>query len=351
MNGKIDLEEWLTEGSCIAAGSDRMLLAWGPRHWSRDFVPGRPNFYAPDFFLEHTTPWFHQEHHAYVSLADLQRVLTDYRGTNLSVPVQWNTLVIAPYQSAFHQLQQLFAQKKLEKAVIYAVQKGMCHYDAPNRAASLLSLLRNQERFATYTYGFWSSFEGILGSTPEILLASTSEGHFRTMACAGTQELPGSREEFLADAKIVREHAYVVEGICKSLQPYGVVSVGSRQIVDLARLRHLVTPIDLVAQHQAFDDVIAALHPTPALGAFPKEAGEDWLKEYASQLPRGRYGAPFGCVDVDLSVCYVAIRNVQWRDSALEIFAGCGITAASTLDSELQELRLKVRAVQESLGL
>ena len=99
-------------------------------------------------------------------------------------------------------------------------------------------------------------------------------------------------------------------------------------------------PIEVILEQPIdFKAATTALHPTPALGAFPKEAGFTWLENYNQQMPRGRYGAPVGCLLNNQATCIVAIRNVQWKGSQAKIGAGCGIVKESVLENEWNEIR------------
>jgi menaquinone-specific isochorismate synthase len=99
--------------------------------------------------------------------------------------------------------------------------------------------------------------------------------------------------------------------------------------------------------------MIEKLHPTPALGAFPKKDGRTWLLDYENRgVPRMRLGAPFGAISSQ-GFCrtVVAIRNLQWKNSTLWIGAGCGIINQSLVDREWQEILGKIRSVKKLFGL
>ena len=92
------------------------------------------------------------------------------------------------------------------------------------------------------------------------------------------------------------------------------------------------------------------MHPTPALGAFPRRPGMEWLKEYQQKIDRRRFGAPVGYAIEDAQAkCYVAIRNVQWTKNQMLLAAGCGIVATSQYDAEWAEIKLKLQAIKEML--
>lgn len=353
----LPLEEWLSCGACVCLDHERVLLGWGTRAWLAQADQKAPSFFAPQFFLQDNHPWFIHEYTAVIPLQELRALLSlcllQYPRTETSF--QLEPLDRSLFDQAYADAQRHFAAKELSKAVVYNVQKLIYKsYNAANRARTLSSLLTNQASYPTYAYGFWDEDEGMLGSTPEMLFSLDKEGTLHSMACAGTQSIEQSPEAFLLDSKIAFEHQCVVDGICRELHPFGNVQVGKRGILDLQRMRHMMTPIEVSMREDVdFCAIVKAMHPTPALGAFPKEAGDLWLRCWDEKIPRKRFGAPFGCQmpEEKLSVCYVAIRNVQWCGEELSVYAGCGIVSASDLEGEWNELQLKLRATQESLML
>ena len=219
---------------------------------------------------------------------------------------------------------------------------------------SLKSSLKYIQQNQAYLYGFWDNNEGVLGATPEILFTYGEEGELVTMACAGTRKKGEDIAAFFSDLKELNEHHLVVKGITESLSPFGTVSVGKLQLVELPQLVHLVTPINVELHEKLlFQEAVNALHPTPALGAFPKNKGKAWLEDYQQKIPRLRFGAPAGYwfSDGKSSKCYVSIRNVQWKGNQMQIAAGCGVVADSICDKEWDEVNVKLNAVQEMLAL
>ena len=174
------------------------------------------------------------------------------------------------------------------------------------------------------------------------------------MAVAGTCPLSRSLELFMKDEKEKLEHELVVKGIAESLRPLGTVNVGEMGILQLPMLAHLKTAIDLDLRASFdFAKLVSVLHPTPALGAFPSDAGKAWLRNFELHTPRGFYGAPVGYKypQRGKSLCFVAIRNVQWDGSGMRIGAGCGVVAGSSFDRELGEIQLKIASIRNLLHL
>jgi menaquinone-specific isochorismate synthase len=144
----------------------------------------------------------------------------------------------------------------------------------------------------------------------------------------------------------------VVEGIKKALSPFGKVKIGAQEIVPYGSLYHLKTLIELKAE-VPFDLLVKELHPTPALGAWPRDAGNEWLQKWGQIRPRGRFGAPFGYVypQKDEARVFVAIRCVQWKGEEAALWAGAGVTSKSCFAKEKQEVLQKLKMISALMGI
>jgi len=213
-----------------------------------------------------------------------------------------------------------------------------------------------------HLYGLWHQAEGLLGATPEILFQWDESRVLHSVAVAGTlaksPETPRETEAlrleaFLSDPKELWEHELVIRGIQQALEPFGNLKIGKTSALELPALYHLHTPIELpLPADRDFNDVVQALHPTPALGAWPRLAGGAWLRELEEKMPRRRYGAPFGIVsDSGQARCWVAIRNIQWNADQLSVGAGCGVVAGSSWQKEWGELQAKLQSIHRIFGI
>ena len=118
-------------------------------------------------------------------------------------------------------------------------------------------------------------------------------------------------------------------------------------------IQHLETAIegalDETAALPSVIDLAARLHPTPAVGGAPRAAAVAWI-ERCEGLDRSWYAGPLGFVDREGGgELRVALRSALVRshgpsDDAL-LFAGSGIVADSEPDRELEETRIKLRAL------
>lgn len=348
-----NVEDFVEEGSLIRLSGDAYLVGWGPRsYYENAFKSERPLFYFPDFFLLEEKPWYQHEYAAVVAGHDLLEAFSGLLGEKKV----WINSSHDKFREIFRGLKKSIEEGALQKAVPYVFEIAEGGFSREQIKASLSSLLMLAKEKAVYVYGFWNHTEGMLGASPEILF-QYSEGKGRlleTMACAGTMPQGFDVAEFLKNPKEAHEHQIVVEGICGGLAKYGKVHIGERQVLQLNRLSHLVTPIHVSMDRKMdFQSVVKALHPTPALGAFPKEVGQSWLKEIDGKIPRGRYGAPVGCVfnEGKDSKCLVGIRNVQWNLQETKLGAGCGVVKESQCENEWKEILLKISSIKDMMSL
>jgi len=349
----MDVKEWLKLGTVISTKAGQFLLGWGKRQWHSHpkNIGNAPCFYYPDYFLENTHSWFTHEHFIEIDSSRLLDTLNQIPSSDPN-PIKWNPITSDFFAETFAQLQHKFATQELKKAVPFIFQCANQSMSHPQLVLSLKNALKTMQNRKLHLYGFWGENVGMLGLTPEILFSFQNSTTFETMACAGTKSADANHD-LLNDPKELEEHRLVVQGITESLRRYGQVSTGKLQLLELPKLTHLLTPISVECKmNTSFVSLVEALHPTPALGAFPIQAGMRWLKEYQQLINRRRFGAPVGYQWKDKnSHCFVAIRNVQWDEKQMMLGAGCGVVAASQLDREWSEINLKLQSIKDMLAL
>lgn len=200
-----------------------------------------------------------------------------------------------------------------------------------------------------------------LGASPELLVAR----HGRTVSChplAGTVGLgaPGGDEEavarFLASAKDRAEHQAVVDEILKVLGPRceSVTAPGTPSLVRLHSVAHLGTLIEgTLREDRAAPgalELVAQLHPTPAVGGVPRDAALRCIEEL-EPFDREAWAGPVGWVDAAGDGRFViGIRSVALDHDRARLWAGAGIVAGSQPEAELAETTVKLAPVLEALA-
>jgi salicylate biosynthesis isochorismate synthase len=194
------------------------------------------------------------------------------------------------------------------------------------------------------------------GATPELLFRREA-GVLHVPAIAGTRALvPGTaegqvREELLASAKERAEHAWVVDGITESLRALGLepAAPAGPAVLRVPGLLHLHTPITAPDDPALPGDrLLEALHPTPAIGGYPRGAARDFLFEQES-FDRGLFSAPLLFRTPERELCLVAIRSALLTPTRLHFFAGAGYVHGSTPGAEWNETEKKLAVLQSVL--
>jgi menaquinone-specific isochorismate synthase len=344
MPSQDQIREFLHVGALFAWSEDRWIIAWGSPEKRARPCADRPSFYAPDFFLTDPAPWRVYPQGAAVSPDGLAHHL----GTGETARV-WNKFDEASFASAFAKVQSALQQGELRKAVPAVFEHSAGPLSIPERERALRALANLPG--GLIPYGFWDQNGGLLGASPELLFEDDGvEVH--TMAVAGTAGADTAPDAILENPKELSEHRVVLDDLAAQLSPLGRITRGATRLWRIGILSHLRT--DLRVAHSpilSFDDLVSRLHPTPAVGAAPRELWRSWIPQLDSE-PRGHFAAPFGLLlPGGQARCLVAIRHMQWNDKITRVGAGCGLVAGSDLVRETAELRLKLAATRGNLGL
>jgi menaquinone-specific isochorismate synthase len=209
----------------------------------------------------------------------------------------------------------------------------------------LFSILNSSENLIPY--GQWTLEHGFMGITPELFFYR-KDNQIKTMALAGTSAKDLPPEEFLSDAKERSEHDFVVQDIKEKLSNFGDCQFSQTHVLELPFLNHLKTDITLSLNPDAkLTELIQKMHPTSALGVYPKNDYWDEFVRLPYQTGRGTFGAPWGFSTGQESLFVVSIRRLEWNQQQVRIGAGCGIVEQSVLDKEIAEIERKINSVKK----
>lgn len=198
-----------------------------------------------------------------------------------------------------------------------------------------------------------------LGASPERLVARRG-GLASADALAGSLPRDVGHDArdvraLLDSGKDRREHELVVAGVRAALAPLSesVDAPAAPSVRTLARLHHLWTPVRARLRPDAPAhalDLVAALHPTPALGGAPRDVALDWIARREPH-PRGWYAAPVGwCDAAGDGEFFVAIRAAAVRGDRAWLWAGAGLVPGSDPAREWDETEAKLAAMRAALG-
>lgn len=201
--------------------------------------------------------------------------------------------------------------------------------------------------------------DGFVGASPELLVARDDRS-VRALPLAGTAarspdaEVDAARiEELRASTKDQLEHRITIEWLLEELLPFCsyVDAEPDPSVISLANVHHLATVVEgvLSAPPASILELVAAVHPTPALGGAPQARALEVITELEG-FDRGRYGGPVGWLDGRGNGEFaVAVRSAQIDGSRATVSAGVGVVAESDPDAELAETQVKFRAALEAL--
>jgi len=243
---------------------------------------------------------------------------------------------------------------ELRKVVL--AREVVVRTDRPIARREVLERLRD-----TYPACMLFGIDGFVGATPELLVARHGD-RVRSHPLAGTA--PRSADaatdarmagELRASTKNREEHRITIDMVHDTLLPYCsyLDEEAEPSIVPMANVQHLGTMVEgrLSSPPPSVLELALALHPTPAVGGWPRD---DALSIIAELEPtdRGRYAGPVGWVDARGNGEWaVGIRSAEIAADGLaaRVFAGVGIVADSDARSELAETRAKFQAMLSAI--
>lgn len=196
------------------------------------------------------------------------------------------------------------------------------------------------------------------GASPELLIRRTGpHAHSQPMAGSVARGATDAEDELLAaelhqSAKDANEHRLVSAFVVEALRPFSV-TLESREpeVARFTNIQHLATSVDARLREPAADalTIAAALHPTPAVGGWPREAADRLIGELES-MERGWYAGAVGWIDGrgDGELAVALRCGLLWEDGA-RLYAGVGVMPDSDPARELEETELKFRALLTAL--
>jgi menaquinone-specific isochorismate synthase len=199
--------------------------------------------------------------------------------------------------------------------------------------------------------------DNFVGASPELLVrrvgpVAVSVPLAGTMARAATPEEEAERVRVLEEsAKDAAEHQFVVDAIVEGLGRVGEVTSSPREVLKFNTVAHLATRIEarLSGEPPSALDLVALLHPTPAVGGTPTAAAMA-LQSRLEGFDRGRYAGPVGWVDAAGDGEWaVALRGAELDGARARLRAGVGVVAGSDPDAEWAEAEAKFGAMLDAL--
>ncbi len=204
------------------------------------------------------------------------------------------------------------------------------------------------------------SINGFVGASPELLIRRTGS-HVETHPLAGTVARSGDAHAdqalvagLMESPKARHEHQVVVDFLRDALAPVcSKLEIPARpSVLGLRNVSHLATHITgrlIDREPPTALELVAAVHPTPAVGGTPTAAAVRYLRDVEG-FDRGRYAGPVGWVDARGDGAWaIGIRSAEITGARARIYAGNGVVAGSDPAEELAETQLKLQALLAAL--
>jgi len=285
------------------------------------------------------------EIHQLLANANAQPEPTSYELTSTVTPEFWRDQVVAPMRDRI-------LAGEFNKVVL--ARELALKTDAPIDVAAVLRRLH--QSFGT---AIIFAVGGFVGASPELLVSRNDE-MVRAHPLAGTapRSSDPTQDAELAAAlnvstKDQTEHRITIDWLLDNLLPYCsyVDAEPEPAIVTLPNVHHLGTRVEgrLSSPAPSVLELIAALHPTPAVGGDPQDQAIQAINE-AEPGDRGLYAGPTGWVDAAGNGEFaVGLRSAHIQGDQASIWAGVGVVGDSDPSAELAETRAKFQAMLGAL--
>ena len=237
-------------------------------------------------------------------------------------------------------------------------------FDTPVDIPALVRRWRDVEPTATV---FSMPVDGaqFVGASPELLVARAGPS-VRCRPLAGTSSRAGDASSGVAPApfhdlrtstKDNSEHRLVVEAIADALAPLctQLDVPSSPDLIHFHNVSHLGTRISgtlsgTSSSRPTVLELVATLHPTPAVGGIPRQHALRVIEEL-EPAGRAHYAGPVGWIDAAGDGRWVVgIRAATVAGRHAHLAAGVGIVEGSDPLSELRETNWKFTAVFDALA-
>lgn len=240
----------------------------------------------------------------------------------------------------------------LQKVVL--AREVLVQADRPFDRAAVLARLR-----AAYPGCYLYLVDGFLGASPELLVSRTGDV-VRAQPMAGTAPRGGDPTTdarlgaaLLASPTYRHEHQITIDMVHDTLLPWCsyLDYEAEPSVVGVANVQHLATLVEgrLSLPAPSVLELVAALHPTPAVNGWPRDLATSWITAHEG-FDRGRYAGAVGWVDAQGNGTWaVSIRCADIHGTTARVCAGNGIVADSDPPTELAETQAKLQALLSAL--
>lgn len=279
-----------------------------------------------------------------ISFSDFQNL--NFLSSNLSSELfDFQEEKQVEYQQKLENVIDFIKENNLSKLVIS--RRKLVDFDgfSVDLNQTLLNLCESYPN--AFVYFFIKDDRCWIGAFSEVLgkfNKKTSE--FETMSLAGTIPVEESWT-----SKEVEEQKPVTEFIKNILKKFASEVTESETYDHISgNIKHLRT--DFKAKIEKFDleNLIAELHPTPAVCGIPKDFCQKAIENFETH-PRKFYAGYIQVETAQTIQYFVNLRCAEFFKNAALIYVGGGITAESSPEKEWRETELKSQAILKNLEI
>jgi isochorismate synthase len=272
-----------------------------------------------------------------------------------TIPTEDDAGICEAYRETVRRTSEAIREGAFEKAVLarYRDIRTDNYFDVHQAIEKLTADYPGCYTFAIARHG--SIF---VGASPERLVkqekkqvsAACLAGSIRRGDSTSSDSALG--QQLMESAKDQHEHEVCARAIREALEPLCAEfdAPDTPQLLSFSNVHHLYTPITgTLSNGSTLIDLVERLHPTPAVGGYPKDVAQQFLREHEG-FDRGWYASPIGWMDENGDGEFiVALRSAIISGQRARLFAGCGIVGESDPEQELAESEVKLRPMLAAL--
>ena len=201
-----------------------------------------------------------------------------------------------------------------------------------------------------YCYLLHTSEETWIGASPELLL-KTDYHSVESMALAGTRLVNQSESKW--GHKEVSEQNIVGQYVLDTFHKLGFkdVKLNESFTKSAGGVQHICNTImGKALANSNWLDIIEQLHPTPALGGFPKVDAMAFIQGM-EKFDRDLFGGFIGIASQTEMELFVNIRSASLFSNGIRFLAGAGINKDSQPEKEWQETNHKIDVIRRAITI
>ncbi len=258
---------------------------------------------------------------------------------------------IADVESAIHEMKRSKLAKVIVSRLISFPKKNETTGEVyaqllkqtPNAFVYLVNIPGSRENFQGA--GLW------MGATPEVLMCNEGKA-VEIMSLAGTQ-LRQPDNDYSWHTKEIEEQAFVSRYLLDVFHKFNIFSYTTRgpETLESGNVAHLVTSFRFAAKKldSKLGELVAALHPTPAVGGYPKLRAAAFISKIEKHSRRYYTGylGPWK-LNGKLSL-FVNLRCMEVRAERYILYTGAGITSRSVPEKEWEETNRKATTLLSAI--